>query len=184
VVDYAIEAELTPALGAGEKLLWAGKPKTGLVFRNSDFFLIPFSLLWGGFAFFWEISVVGSGAPAFFSLFGLPFVIIGLYITIGRFFVDANRRAHTLYGVTQDRVIIKSGFVSNNITSVNIKTLQGLTFSQKADGSGTIMLGSTDSRYAIMQQMDWPGVKQAPKLEMIEGVKAVYDQIVELQRTK
>jgi PH (Pleckstrin Homology) domain-containing protein len=184
VVDYFIENELTPALGQGEKLLWAGKPKTGVVFRNSDFFLIPFSLLWGGFAFFWEFTVLGSGGPTFFSLFGLPFVVVGLYITIGRFFIDAYKRAHTLYGITEERVIIKSGILSSSITSVNIKALQGLTFSQKADGSGTIVLGNIDSRYAMMQGMDWPSVKQPPKLDLIEDVKAVYDQIVGLQRTK
>lgn len=184
MTNYEIENELKPNLSTDEKLIWAGKPKTGILFRTSDTFLIPFSLLWAGFAVFWETSVITTDAPFFFKLWGIPFVLMGLYITVGRFFIDAKKRANTVYGITSDRIIIKSGIFSREIKSLNIRTLSDITINQKSDDSGTITLGPTDFRNSMMQGIEWPGVKQPPCLEFIEDVKNVYNQIINLQRQK
>ena len=184
MTNYDIENELRPNLSSGEKLIWTGKPKTGIMLRSSDAFLIPFSLLWGGFAVFWESSALESDAPFFFKLWGIPFVLAGIYIIIGRFFIDAKKRANTIYGITTDRIVIKSGVFSTEIKSLNIKTLSDITINQKSDNSGTITLGPSDVRYSMMQGMEWPGAKQPPRLEFIEDVKSVYDKIIDLQRQK
>ena len=74
--NYDLENDLRPNLASDEKLIWTGRPKTGIVFRGSDLFLVPFSLLWGGFAIFWETSVIATDAPFFFKLWGIPFVLV------------------------------------------------------------------------------------------------------------
>jgi len=184
MTNFDIENELAPNLGTNEKLLWTGRPKAGIVFRGSDAFLIPFSLLWGGFAIFWETNVFATDGPFFFKLWGIPFILVALYITVGRFFVDAKKRANTIYGVTHDRIIIKSGIFSREIKSLNIRTLSDITIDQKGDNSGTITIGPTDLRSSMMQGIEWPGAKQPPRLELIEDVKTVYDKIIDLQRQK
>ena len=184
MINFDLENELRQNLSSGEKLIWTGKPRTGIMLRSSDVFLIPFSLLWGGFAVFWESSVLATDAPFLFKLWGIPFVLTGIYMIIGRFFIDAKKRENTIYGITTDRILIKSGVFSMDIKSLNIKTLSDITINQKSDNSGTITLGPTDMRYSMMQGMEWPGNKQPPKLEFIDDVKSVYDKIIDLQRQK
>lgn len=86
--------------------MWQGSPDPAVRFTPSDVFFVPFSLLWGGFALAWNIAVWASDAPFFFRLFGLPFLAVGFYITIGRFMVTARRKRKTTYAVTTERAVI------------------------------------------------------------------------------
>ena len=82
---------LRTQLSPNENLLWAGQPRTGIVLRATDVFLIPFSIMWGGFAIFWELTALAKHAPFFFKLWGIPFVLIGLHFIFGRFIVEWKR---------------------------------------------------------------------------------------------
>jgi Bacterial PH domain len=169
-------------LDRGERQLWAGRPRQGLVIRAADAFMIPFSILWGGFAVFWEASVIRDGAPVFFMLWGVPFVLVGLYITIGRFFVDARRRARTVYAVTSDRILITSGILSTTTKTLDLRTLSEVTLQEGRGGSGTITFGRTYPFASTYAGSSWPGVPLPPSFEMIEGARQVYDIIREAQR--
>src|SRR4029079_12755895 len=96
LLPETLRRELAPT----EKALWFAQPRQGLVLRSADAVLIPFSLLWGGFAVFWEASVIMIGAPFFFPLFGALFVVVGFYLIFGRFVFDARQRICTFFAVT------------------------------------------------------------------------------------
>jgi hypothetical protein len=63
-----------------EQLLWFGRPRQGFVLRTADAYMIPFSLMWAGFAVFWETIVNLGRGPLLFRLWGIPFVLAGLYM--------------------------------------------------------------------------------------------------------
>lgn len=168
-------------LDKDERLLWSAKPKAGIVFRTSDIAMIPFSILWCGFAVFWMF--IAAKGSILFAMFGIPFVIIGLIMVFGRFFIDAQKRKNTVYGLTQNLIIIKSGVFTQKIKSLNIKTLSDITLSEKGDGTGTISLGPTHFLTRWYSGMHWwPGMPQTPQLEMIDDAQRVYNQIIKLQR--
>ncbi len=98
-----------PYLLPGETLLWTGRPDPAKHVSASDVFLVPFSLLWGGFAIFWLITVLVEGAPVPFALFGVPFVAVGLYFIFGRFIYKAYRKRQTVYGLTEGRALVAVG---------------------------------------------------------------------------
>lgn len=178
------EQEISKELSGSEKLLWAGSPRKGLLLRGSDLFVIPFSLLWCGFAIFWETMVVIQGAPFFFMLWGIPFVVIGLYFVFGRFIVEAKQREKTCYGLTSQRIIIISGLFSRKVKSVSLKTLSETTFSEKPDRSGTLTFGANNPLFAMFGGMSWPGMSQhlPPSFELIPNAKDVYEMVRKAQQ--
>jgi hypothetical protein len=181
-----IASAVAKELGTGERLLWSGQPKQGVVFRTSDWFMTPFSLLWGGFAFFWEWQVLQSDAPAFFALWGIPFVLIGLHLIFGRFMVEARQRASTLYGVTNERVLIISGLFSRKIKSLALRTLSDLSLSEYSNGEGTISFGGgTPFSSWFGGFSGWPGMEAylGPRFELISNAKSIYNVIRDAQRS-
>ncbi len=170
---------LESQLGPREKLLWAGRPPQGVMLRAVDAFLIPFSFLCCGFAVFWEWTVINNNnAPVFFRLWGIPFVLVGLYFVIGRFLVDRKQREKTTYGITNERVLIVSGVLRRAVKSLNLRTLSDVTMTERGDGSGSITFGPINPNSWWAEGMGgWPGIPSSPAFERIADVKAVYETL-------
>ncbi len=170
-------------LESGERLLWSGVPPEGFLLRRTDALMIPFSLMWGGFAFFWEATALRHKAPIFFKLWGIPFVLFGLYMIFGRFFVDAKQRSRTAYGVTDRRVILIYGVFSKGLKSLPLKSLTEISLSEKSDGTGTVIFGPGQQPWGRWQGSRWFPTDgyESPCFESIPRAKEVYFTIRQAQ---
>jgi hypothetical protein len=178
-MDMSESAALRPYLQPGEGLLWWGRPRQGFMLTARDVLLVPFSLAWGGFAIFWETLVVSGDDPSvLFALWGVPFVLIGLYMIAGRFFHDAWKRSRTIYGLTAQRALILRGdrFSALPLADAGKIRLQG-----GADGGrGTIVFGADPplTELGIRHNLTgWTPSDAGPTFLGIEGAQRVFNLI-------
>lgn len=179
-----LQQELRRELEADERLLWSGFPCQGVMFRGQDILMIPFSLMWGGFAIFWEATAVIDNTPLFFKLWGIPFVLVGLWLIAGRFFTEAWSRARTVYGVSSRRVLIISGLFRRQTRSLELLGLSEINISERPDGSGTITFGPNPGLMSLTMPRGWPGSSQylSPAFEGIARAREVLQIIRNAQR--
>jgi hypothetical protein len=164
-------------------LLWTGRPASGLRFHRNDALYVPFSLMWGGFAIFWETMAVSIGTPWFFKLWGIPFVLAGLYMIAGRFFVDAYRRSQTWYGVTSDSALILRQGWAGKLQRLYLPSINKIDLELAPAGTGTITFGDAPAATWFSGRQNWSGGPDAPSFEGIGEAQRVYDLCVKAQRS-
>jgi len=168
-------------LKKNESIQWAAKPKQGFLLKKTDWYLIPFSLFWCGFVFMWEyITLNMSNGLPIMALFGIPFILVGIYLLIGRFFMDASIRKNTFYAFTDKRVLVRTGVWNKSTDIYRFEDLTHIQFTEKPDGYGTILItpiGITQPQTGAKGKAALPlGTIQ---FEFIEDVKTVFLRIQE-----
>lgn len=177
-----IGADLGFRLRAGERLIWDGSPDVNAYTFAASWFLIPFSVLWGGFAIFWEVGVIVSGAPPFFWLWGIPFVLVGLYITVGRFFFARREGQRTRYVLTNQRVVIRAGTLRARLTELDLTNLPPIQLSSARFGTGTITFGQA-APYQRWLGSSWFGMGAVnPEFSSIAGAESVFGMVSEARQ--
>ncbi len=171
-------SDLKDHLLNGETIIWSGRPAQGLRPTPADWLLIPFSLMWGGFAIFWEAMVLAAPkTPLFFKLWGIPFVLIGLYLMIGRFVHDAWIRRNMQYAVTNKRILIFRAGPFTNFTAMSLDRVPEMNLAGDADGRGTIRFGPPISAGRSGSGWWTPSLNPTPQFIAIENARSVFEQI-------
>lgn len=171
----APENELRRYLMPGERMLWQGKPAVGAYSLRGSWYMIPFSIMWGGFALFWEGSVIAGHAPLFFALWGVPFVLIGLYMIFGRILVARREARSTTYAITDHRVLILGGAFRRSLIELDLMNMPSAELSEGRGGTGSITFGSTTG--FIRVPPGWPTMgiyKSPPGFHSISDVQGVF----------
>ncbi len=187
-MTFEVEQKLRPELGRDERLLWNGVPKQGLQLRASDWFAVPFTLFWCGMVAFGNVrhGMRIDQPPLYLTPAGIPFVIVGVYMLVGRFFVDWYQRTRTYYGVTDQRVLILDGMFNRQVKSLSLSTLTEIALKERSDRSGSITFGPGTSANSWFGRTSWSGMnnnRQAPSFDMIADARKVYVLIREAQQS-
>jgi len=173
------------SLQPGERVVWEGQPIPGLMFGPGDIVAVPFSLLWGGFALFWNVSVWSDGAPFFFKLFGLPFLLAGIFLVAGRFWVDDYIRRHLYYRVTNQRVQILRTGAFPTIRSLDIHGLPSPELEERGNGRGNVRMGDRMPSTGKAGTGVWlPSLSRELRFFNIENPRAAFDAINQQRQAK
>jgi hypothetical protein len=182
--------DLQRELVAGESVLYTGRPSERVVFHRGDLFVVPFTLMWGGFAIFWEGGVLGfwgtapsHGTSWFMVFWGVPFVLIGQYLIWGRFLYAAWQKRRTRYAVTNRRVIaIQEGW-SRRVASAYVDSIPAIVKSEERGGIGTLSFALTPTGRTARR--GWGSapllVGESPVFVDIEDVDGVYRLVSDLR---
>jgi len=177
----ALEEQLRPHLDPGEKLLWSGRPVQGPVFTATDFYYLPFSIVWLGLLL---TAFARRMPPDPTSQLIVPcFIALGVYMLVGRYFTDWFYRSGVIYGVTDRRAIILSSRLGHSIKSIDLASVSGLKLDERRDGHGTIAFGDQQSYW--YRQPVRPAWGAGPQFFRIADTRRVFRVLHEaMQRQK
>jgi hypothetical protein len=188
-------AIIQPELISGENVVWSAQPIRDVIFHKEDLYLIPFSLLWGGFAIFWEAGVLGfwgthnqsGNAWQFGILWGIPFVLVGQYLIWGRFIYAAWLKGRTFYAVTNRRVIVLQNGWKRHMASAYIDSLPTLIKESGSKGVGILRFTQAQPIWGSSRGLGaWNGmsVGDVPTFIDIAEVDAVYRLVSDLREKR
>ena len=122
-------------LSGGEYVLWQGKP--GKVRLLDPFYLSTalFAIPWLAFCGYWEYMAIRSGGN-FMVLWGVPFILVGLYMLVGRPLNAIRLRGRTCYVITNRKLLIRAG---QHIQVFDGRGLPPMDIHLNRDGTGTIL---------------------------------------------
>jgi hypothetical protein len=176
----------SPELLPGEIIVWTGQPNPSVIFHRDDWAIIPFSLMWGGFAIFWLLGAsglwdMGQSKPSHsFGLFGIiwgtPFVLVGQYLIWGRFLYKRWKKKRTHYALTSRRALIVEYRPGNRtVSSAWFEALALIDKSVRADGIGSISFGGP-----VTGEWQWGknNPPRPPTFDDIDNADSVYQMVL------
>lgn len=168
---------------AGEPILWASQPSPRLAFWQAALLWL-FAVPWTAFSLAWEGTAlaalfasepgqkpdgVGAVLVWVFPVFGLPFVLIGLWMMV-RPFLEARKARHTVHVLTEARLITAVLGDTLSIKSIDLRRVFDITRVEKPDGSGTMTFAlggyrdSDDHKYERSEV--WLGIPNIRDLDL------------------
>jgi hypothetical protein len=176
-IQRRLEGRLLP----GERVLWTGRPKQGLLLSAIDLWLLPMILLTAAPPLLILTRAVRSPIvhhPSEFVGVIFPFLVILLLIAI-RAGMDIWLRARTFYGVTDRRILI---WRDGPLASYKVLDRARISAVELRGGGrrGSIRFGTGSTNWGGTPAL-FPILAVLPQFLAIENPRQVFDLIQETQ---
>ena len=178
-LNDAVERELEP----GEKVTFIETPQPRF-FTTASTGAFLFAIPWTLFALFWMAGAAGFKIPDFkngfdlFPFFGVPFVLIGFAMLSSPIWAYRNA-FKTVYVITDRRAISFVGGFRTTIRSFFPDDLGDLYRTERSDGSGDVIIGTTTKR-----DSDGDAHSTPYGFLGVENAKTTEDRLRQLAATK
>ena len=129
--------EVAREMRAGETTRWVGYPIPTKFAIKDGIRNFLFGIPWTAFVVFWESAVIKSGS-VFMTLWGVPFVVVGLYLLTSPVWEYLQAR-RTVYVVTNQRLIILNGLLRPSRRSFAPPDIRSVEVVAGHDGVGSIV---------------------------------------------
>lgn len=178
--------EIKKQLEPDESIVWQGSSNTKKMISYGDYMYIPFSLMWMGFVVYWEYMVTVYRYPFVFHLLGIPMVLAGLYMAIGRFAYKRYKKTNSCYVVTNRRVIEayedkRIGYKEKPLSEIG----RMVRFVEK-DGFGTLVFDDINPAYMMKLNDGMEQLRKKTKKIIgfydIADAEGLYQQIQALKK--
>lgn len=142
----------------GEQLLWEGRPAPRcFVFRQWQqalfggvFLLI--CLVWQA----WGVAVAEAHDAAWAIWLPLPFVLIGLYFSVGRLIAARLEWPHAVFAITDRRVLVQRGLLRPEIQDLPLSEVTYFKLVLQAAELGTLSIYKGDKMALTLPCVEYP----------------------------
>lgn len=128
-VDAVYTGERNPALMPDETVLYEGKPKKNAFVLNKVLTLMPFALIWLALDSVILVQMFSHGAMDNMMFFLIPFFALHLmpvWIWLGNTLTANRQWKNTVYYVTDRRILIQSGVLSQDLQTIYYKEVRNV----------------------------------------------------------
>ena len=161
----------------GEKILWQGKPRQGVLIRDADMLAIPMSIMLLGFTVLIDFLMFIK-PNLFLVATGILFTGLFVYLGVLRFFVAAKRRRLTHYCITNKRVIMMKG-KKRELATLPLRNIDRAEVTAEKDGSGYISFGNSNPVWPWLFGTFYFSAQEVAGLELVPNVESVYGILVD-----
>ena len=161
-----------PTLMPGEQLLWRGKPQRRAFVADNCLKMMPIAVIW--FCIDFQFVKMAVTSNQIFLLLFLAFHLFPVWIWLYSALTAGKRWNNIHYVLTNQRLIIRSGFLSVSENSIYLHRLMDVTVKtgilDKPFGTGSVVFNVGNTDYRRSRSMP-------PAFEHLENADRVYHRI-------